>query len=89
MSSTSFTHRLDPELRAELERIARFDDRSASYVAKQAIRAYVEERRATRDLLREGLRQVEAGAPSLSPEEVHDWLVADDDRPFPEGRKAS
>jgi predicted transcriptional regulator len=79
---------MDPELREELERIARFDDRSASYIANLAIRAFVEERQATRDLVREGLRQVEAGAPSLSPEQVQDWLLAGDDRPFPEGRKA-
>lgn len=87
MASASFTHRMDPELRAELERIAQFDDRSASYVANLAIRSFVEERRATRELVREGLRQVEAGAPSVSPEEVQDWLLADDSRPFPEGRK--
>lgn len=87
MASASFTHRMDLELRAELERIARFDDRSASYVANLAIRGFVEERQATRELVREGLRQVEAGAPSVSAEEVQDWLLAGDDRPFPEGRK--
>ena len=36
---------------------------------------------------RAGLRQVAAGAPSIPSEEVRDWLLADDDRPFPEGRK--
>jgi predicted transcriptional regulator len=79
---------MDPELRAELEKIARFDDRSASYIANLAIRAFVEERQATRELVLEGLRQVEAGAPSVPVDEVQDWLLADDDRPFPEGRKA-
>lgn len=88
MASASFTHRMDPELRAELERIARFDDRSASYVANLAIRAFVEERQATRDLLREGLGLVEAGAPALSPDEVRDWLLAEDAQPFPKGRTA-
>jgi predicted transcriptional regulator len=80
---------MDPELRAELERIARFDDRSASYIANLAIRAFVEERQATRELVREGLRQVEAEAPSVPPDEVRDWLLADDGRPFPKARKAS
>jgi predicted transcriptional regulator len=79
---------MDPELRAELERIARFDDRSASYVANLAIRAFVDERQATRELVREGLRQIEAGAPAASPDEVRDWLLAEDDRPFPKGRTA-
>jgi predicted transcriptional regulator len=72
---------MDPDLKAELERIARFDDRSASCVANLAIRAFVEERQATRELVREGLRQVEGGAPSVPADEVRDWLLADDDRP--------
>lgn len=88
MATASFTHRMDPDLKAELERIARFDDRSASYVANLAIRAYVEERRATRELIEEGLRQVEAGAPSIAAGAVQDWLLRDDDEPFPEGRQA-
>jgi predicted transcriptional regulator len=88
MASASFTHRMDPELRAELERIARFEDRSASYVANQAIRAFIAERQATRELVREGLRQIVAGAPSLSADEVRDWFLAADERPFPDGRKA-
>ena len=88
MASASFTHRMDPDLKAELERIARFDDRSASYIANLAIRAFIEERQATRELVLEGLRQVEAGAPFVSADEVRDWILADDDRPFPEGREA-
>jgi predicted transcriptional regulator len=83
MASVPFTHRLDPALKAELERIARFDDRSASDVANLAIRAFIEEREATRELVREGLRQVEAGASGIATDDVHDWLLADDDRPFP------
>jgi predicted transcriptional regulator len=88
MTSVSFTHRIDPELRAEIEKIARFEDRSASWVANLAIRGFVNERQATRDLVREGLRQVAGRAPSIPSEEVREWLLADDDRPFPEGRKA-
>ena len=88
MASASFTHRMDPELRAELDKIARFEDRSASYIANLAIRAFVEERQATRELVLEGLRQVEAGRPSVPADAVQDWLLADDDRPFPESRKA-
>lgn len=87
MASASFTHRMDADLRAELERIARFDDRSASYVANLAIRAFVEERQATRDLVAEGLRQVAAGAPAIPADAVRDWLLGDEHGPFPEGRK--
>ena len=51
MPTAMFTARLDAELKAELERIARTEDRSASWVASEAIRAFVEERRAVRDLV--------------------------------------
>lgn len=79
---------MDPELRAELERIARLDDCSASHIANLAIRAFVDERQATRELVRTGLTQVDAGAPSASPDELHEWLLADNDRTFPTGWKA-
>jgi hypothetical protein len=41
--------------------------------------ARVEERRAVHDLLDAGLKMV-------APEEVQDWMLADDDRPFPAAR---
>ena len=65
MAFVSFTHGIDPELRAEIEKTARFEDRSASWVANLAIRGFVDERQTTRDLMREGLRQVAEGAPSM------------------------
>ena len=88
MAFVSFTHGIDPELRAEIEKTARFKDRGASRVANLALRGFVDERQATRELVREGLRQVAAGALAIPSEEVRDWLLADDDRLFPEGRKA-
>ena len=84
MATTSFTTRIDTDLKAQLDRIARFEDRSSSYMANQAIRAFVEERLATRDLVETGLALVERNAPSLAPDAVHDWLKADDDAPFPD-----
>ena len=83
MPTAMFTARLDAELKAELERIARAEDRSASWVASQAIRAFVEERRAVRDLVDMGLEMVERDAPGTTPEAVHDWMLAEDERPFP------
>lgn len=47
----------------------------------------VEERQATRELVLEGLRKVESGAPSISADDVQDWFLADDDGPFPTARK--
>ena len=53
-----------------------------------AIRAAAEERLATRELVREGLRQVAAGTPSIPADAVREWLAAEDDRPFPDCRKS-
>jgi predicted transcriptional regulator len=86
MPTAMFTTRLDTELKVELERIALAEDRSASWVANQAIRAFVEERRAVRDLLDAGLEMVARESSGAAPEEVHDWMLADDDRPFPAAR---
>lgn len=88
MSTASLTARIDPDLKAELEQIARFEHRSASFLANQAIRNLVEERRATRELVDTGLALVEMGAPSVASEDVHAWLVSDNEA-FPEGRSAS
>ena len=83
MPTAMFTARLDAELKAELERIARAEDRSASWVASEAIRAFVEERRAVRDLVDMGLEMVERGAAGVTPGAVHDWMLAEDDQSFP------
>lgn len=49
-----------------------------------AIRAFTEERQATRELIREGLRQIEAGAPSIPADAIEGWFSSDA-RPFPGG----
>ena len=84
MPTASFTARIDADLKAELEAIARFEDRSASWLANRAIRNFVEERIATRELLRAGLALIERGSEGVAPEAVHEWLAADDERAFPE-----
>lgn len=89
MATSVFTTRLDTEIKAELEQIARFDDRSASYLANQAITALVEERRATRELVATGLAMIEQGAAGIDAEQVHDWLLAEDDQPFPQAVSAN
>lgn len=86
MPTTLFSHRIDTKLKSELEQIAKYEDRSASYLANQAIKAMVEERKATRELIDVGLKLVEMEAPSIPPEDIHDWLLADDDAPYPEAR---
>lgn len=89
MPTASFTTRIDAELKAELEQIARFEDRSASYMANQAIRNFVEERKATRELVEIGLEMVERGAPGIPEEDIDAWLAADDEQPFPKPRSTT
>lgn len=83
MPTTPFTARIDQNLKAELEQIARYERRSAGFLAEQAIRNLVEERQATRKLIETGLKLVEMGAPALSSQAFHSWLESDEDAPFP------
>jgi predicted transcriptional regulator len=83
MPTAPFTARIETDLKAELEQIARYERRSAGFLAGQAIRNLVEERRATRELIDTGLRLVALGAPALSSEEIHAWLEGDEAAPFP------
>ena len=83
MPTTPFTARIDQDLKAELEQIARYERRSAGFIVGQAIRNLVEERRATRDLIETGLKLVEMGAPSLSSYEFNSWIEGDEDTVFP------
>jgi len=83
MPTTSFTTRLDTDLKQSLERIAKFDDRSASWVANRAIRSFVEEREATRQLVETGLELVSQEAEGIAPSVVHQWLKTDGQAEFP------
>jgi predicted transcriptional regulator len=82
VATTSFTTRIDPALKSRLEQIARLEDRSASYMANQAIRALVEEREATHELLAVGSQLIDKGV-AISEATVEAWLHADDEAVFP------
>jgi predicted transcriptional regulator len=86
MSNASLTTRIDAALKAELEEIARFDNRSTSYMANMAIANLVDERRATRELVRTGLALVQKDAPSISSDAIQTWFLADDEQPFPDSQ---
>ncbi len=89
MPTTPFTTRMDQDLKTRLERIAKYENRSASYVANQAIKSIVEEREQTHELVKIGLQLVERGEGMIAREAVDDWLRAGDDTPLPEAdRKA-
>lgn len=84
MPTTSFTTRIDQDLKARLEQVAKYENRSASFVANQAIQTLVEEREQTRNLVEVGLQLVEHEQGMISKEAVDTWLRAGDDEPFPE-----
>ncbi|MFV0292879.1 MAG: CopG family ribbon-helix-helix protein [Paracoccus sp. (in: a-proteobacteria)] len=90
MATVSFTHRIDAQLKADLEEIAGYENRSASFIANQAIQNFVEERKATRELIETGLELIERGAPAIAAEDIHAWMLSDDDNaPSPEPRSVS
>jgi predicted transcriptional regulator len=86
MNKVILTTEIDAGLNRDLEEIARFDNRSASDLADQAIRNLVEERLATRELVRHGLRLIDAAEiKAVESSEVHGWLLSDEDS-FPTAR---
>lgn len=82
MPTSSFTTRIDSKLKSALEEIAQYEDRSASYIANQAISAFVEERKQTHELVRVGLQLVDKGI-SISETAIDDWLSGDENAAFP------
>lgn len=91
MTATSFTTRMDTKLKSRLEKIARFEDRSASFIANQAIRALIEDREYTHSLIKIGLEQIEAGL-SISEERMDEWVeswASGEDLPFPKATLSS
>ena len=83
MPTSSLTTRLDPELKQELEHIARLEGCSVSSIANQAIQNLVDERKASRDILMTGLALIANQTEGATSQTVHDWLLADEAVPFP------
>lgn len=59
--STTMTIRVSPELKERLGRLARDTRRSRSFLAAEAVSAYVERELAITEGIQAGLRDVEAG----------------------------
>lgn len=90
MGTSTFTTRIDSDLKEELQRIAKAERRSASFIANQAIENLVAERRATRELVELGMQLAEQGVSSIPAEDIHSWLLAEDDTaPFPAETRTS
>ncbi|WP_333815965.1 CopG family ribbon-helix-helix protein [Tabrizicola sp.] len=73
MSSTRFTLRLEPELKQWLEDEARRRDRSAGWVAKQAIENMKRVSEMREQLIAEAIWEADKGA-FVSRKAVHDWM---------------
>ena len=90
MGTSIFSTRIDSDLKEELQRIAKAERRSASFIANQAIENLVAERRATRELVELGMQLAEQGASSIPAEDIHSLILAEDDTaPFPAGTRTS
>jgi len=84
-TSTPFSLRLDPELRARLEAEAKQADRSASYMATRAIKSFLDAQSAKREAITAAIRQADAGD-FISSEAMNEWVDnwgTDNEQPDP------
>jgi predicted transcriptional regulator len=86
MPTVPFSLRIDAEIKARLEDEARREDRSAAYVAQQAIRAYIETRERTRAAVHAAELEADKGvfiSSAAMDAWVHSW-GSENERPAPE-----
>jgi predicted transcriptional regulator len=84
--SSRFTLRLDPELEGWLEQEARRQNRSAAWLAKQAIEGLKRSTEAKRLMIREAVTAADQGS-FVSQQAVHAWMETWDtehETPVPE-----
>ncbi len=84
--NTPISLRIDPELKHELEELARREERPLSQVAVRALRAYVRAQKERRAAIEEAMRQADEGR-FISAEAIHDWMHSwdtEDELPPPE-----
>ncbi len=84
--NTPISLRIDPELKHELEELARQEERPLSQVAVRALRAYVKAQKERRAAIEEAMRQADEGR-FISAEAIHEWMRSwdtDDKLPPPE-----
>ena len=85
-STVPFSMRLDEHLKSELAAEAELCDRPASYVASRAIKDYLLRQKIEREILRERLKQADAGV-FVSQERVSEWMnswFTENELPAPE-----
>ena len=72
-ASETFSVRLPPETRRELEEYAKATQRSSAFIVKEAVEAHLAERRAYLAAIEEAEREIERGE-TVDGEEVIKWL---------------
>jgi predicted transcriptional regulator len=86
MGTVPFSMRIDRVIKKELDSEAKSQDRSAAYLAQLAISAYLEDRKAWREMLREAAQELDKGV-FISEEAVDAWMKSwgtDNELPMPE-----
>lgn len=84
--------RLDPELERRLSALATKKDRSKSYIAKEALKAYIEQEEQLAQIKQATLERWQAfelHQHSIAHDEVSDWLDTwgtDDEQPWPSSK---
>ena len=72
-ASETFSVRLPPETRRELEEYAKATQRSSAFIVKEAVEAHLAERRAYLAAIEEAEREIERGE-TVDGDEVIKWL---------------
>ena len=75
MTAVPFSLRLDPDLKEAVEKEARREDRSASYVIQQAAREYVERKEQFRAMMAE-LEAEEDKGEFISSSRMRSWVAS-------------
>lgn len=86
VASNTFSVRLPPETRKELEDYAKATQRSAAFIVKEAVEAHLAERRAYKAAIEEALSDIEETGELTSWEATKEWMEswgADNELPAP------
>ena len=85
-NDATFSVRLPEELRREVDEFAKATKRSRSFVVKEAIEAFIDDRRAYLEAIDEAIKEADKGV-FISGEAVDQWLASwgtDNPLPMPE-----
>ncbi len=90
MATTTFTVRVDSSVKRRLEKLAKSTGRSRSFLAAEAIDAYLDVNEWQVDGIKRGIASIDRGE-SVAHETVKDWVASwggESERPLPERSKA-